>query len=312
MPWLWVLAGIAALLLAGWLYTRYQVTRASERQPPTGKIVTADGVRAHIVDEGQGQPVLFLHSLAGFLEALTWTPAFETLKETYRVIALDRPGYAHSTRPRDELSDPRVQADWLVALLDALDIQAPIVLGHSWGGGLAVTLAVRHLDRVAGLVLLAPYVTPRTTPGGWVHRIPRLLGLQRTLGHTLVAPIGRALSPAVVSASFEPEPIPSAYHEGWLDKVLRPSHFDTTMAEIRAIDPALNEVVPHLSTLDQPVTVVTGSEDASVDPERNAEPLVETLPDARLIWIEGAGHMLLWHHPDRVVEAVHSVAERIR
>lgn len=309
MPAWWVVTlGVLAVVLAlAYAYSRLHLARARRRRPATGEFVEVDGVRVHYVRKGQGPPVVCLHGLAGFLQDFTHTPIVDRLSERFDVVALDRPGYGHSTRPDPDLSDVREQADWLVRLFDELGIEAPIVVGHSLGGGLAMALAVRHPERVRGLVLLAPYVYPNTEPDDWIHALPRLPLIRSTIGHLFVAPVTRLLEPWFVSASFSPQPIPDDYHELWLDLVTQPDHFDSTIEEVRAIDPALADLRTRYPTVEVPTVVITGSDDRSVVPGLNARRLVDELPDAELEFLEGYGHMVPWTHPGLVIDAVDAV-----
>lgn len=313
MLWLWILVGLAALIVVSWLYTQHHIRRARERYPPEGEILEVGGVDVHLVRRGQsnGSPVLCLHGLNGFLQDFTQTPLMDRLVEEHEVVAIDRPGYGWSTRPRSKLSDPRVQADWLVELMDALGWDQPaLILGHSWGGGLAMTLAVRHPGRVRGLVLMGPYLYPLTEPEDWFHRLPRLPFMRSVIGHAFLAPAMRLLGPRYISASFGPEPIPAGYHEMWLDISAQPDHFDTTLEELRTIDPALYEVSRKYPDLQVPVTVITGDSDESVDPRLNARRLSQEIEQAELVWLEEVGHMVPWLHSEVVLEAVAELEAR--
>lgn len=313
MLWLWIVGSLAALIAVSWLYTQRHIRRARERHPPEGEILEVGGVDVHLVrrGEGNGSPVLCLHGLNGFLQDWTQTPIVDALAQDHDVVAIDRPGYGWSSRPRAKLSDPRVQADWLVELLDALGWDEPVlVVGHSWGGGLAMTLAVRHPERVRGLVLLGPYLYPLTEPDDWFHNLPRAPFLRSVIGHAFLAPAMRLLGPRYISASFGPEPIPQGYHEMWLDISAQPDHFDTTLEELRTIDPALHEVSRGYQEVQVPIRVITGDSDESVDPRLNGRRLTQELDQADLVWLEGVGHMVPWLHSQWVLDAVEDVERR--
>ena len=75
----------------------------------------------------------------------------ERLAARYRVILLDRPGLGWSERRGGDGSSPTYQAAMLNAVLDRLDVGRAIVVGHSWGGLLALTFALDYPQRAAGL-----------------------------------------------------------------------------------------------------------------------------------------------------------------
>lgn len=306
----WTVGSLAALLAAGYAYTRWQADRARDRHPPEGTVVTVDGVRLHLVRDGEGPTVLMLHGLAGFLEDFTHPSMVAALADGFDAAAVDRPGYGASGLPDEALVDLRRQADLVAALLDALDADDAILVGHSLGGALALAAAVRHPDRVRGLVLVAPYAYPRSDPDAWYHGLPRLGPLRRLVATTVAAPLARLVEPHLVHASFEPRPLPAVYHERWLDHVLQPDHLETTLEELRRVDPALGSLTPRYADLSLPVAILAGTADASVDTSVQARRLARELPDAELTVLEGEGHMLLDSHPELVEAAVRDVHER--
>lgn len=308
--WVWALAAVAGLGLASWAYTSWHTRRARRRLGPRGIFRTVDGVEVHHLRYGEGPLVLFLHGLAGFLQDFTENGILDALSQDREVLVLDRPGYGHSTLPKPELSDPRAQADWLARLIEATGHEDAVVVGHSLGGALALSLAVRHPERVRGLVLLAPYAYPNTEPDDWIHKLPRLPWLRTGIAWTLVVPVARLLEPWFVSASFTPQPVPDSYHQLWLDHVLQPDHFRTTIEELRRIDPALAELRAGYPDVDVPTVILAGMQDVSVDPVENAHRLADELPSAELVTFGGYGHMIPWTHPDEVVEAVRRVDEQ--
>ncbi|MDX1612170.1 MAG: alpha/beta fold hydrolase, partial [Candidatus Thermoplasmatota archaeon] len=180
MIWQAVLAAGLVLTALVILYNlRYQAI-ARERHPPEGEFLEVEGARVHYVRQGQGPTVVLLHGLNGFMQDFLGD-VMDGLEGEFEVVALDRPGYGHSERPQIELSDPRVQALWLDRVLDALGIEHPILVGHSWGGALAMTFAQAHPGRVRALVLLAPYVYPGTEPDDWFHKLPRMRGMRNAI-----------------------------------------------------------------------------------------------------------------------------------
>src|ERR1700709_2262316 len=80
--------------------------------------------------------------------------------EHYRVIVFDRPGFGHSSRPRDTIWTPHAQADLLAKAILRLNVQHAIVLGHSWGASVAVAMALKHPELVQALVLASGYYFP--------------------------------------------------------------------------------------------------------------------------------------------------------
>src|SRR5207253_1338960 len=138
-------------------------------------------------DVGEGPAVVLIHGQPG--SGADWSRVVERLQDDFRVVTPDRPGYGDTGGPAGGMVD---NADAIVSLLDRLDIEAATVVGHSWGGGVALLLAHRHPDRVRGLVLVAS-IGPLFRPSP----LDRLLALP-ALGPVLTVGGLRLLSRALL------------------------------------------------------------------------------------------------------------------
>ncbi|PJF40458.1 MAG: alpha/beta hydrolase [Phototrophicales bacterium] len=116
----------------------------------------AKGIYLHVATAGpeDGQAVVLLHGFPEFSGA--WQKQILALAEAgYRVIAPDQRGYYLSDKPSPTAAyrDTELVAD-IIALLDALNIEQAVIIGHDWGGAVAWWLAAQHPDRVARLIIL--------------------------------------------------------------------------------------------------------------------------------------------------------------
>lgn len=114
---------------------------------PTGAIAVDDGGRGSL-------PVVLVHSLAG--NSTHWSKQLEHLRRTRRAVALDLRGHGRSERPRNGDYTIASMAGDVAAVADTLGLDQFVLVGHSMGGGVALTYAGAHPDRVAGLVLVDP------------------------------------------------------------------------------------------------------------------------------------------------------------
>ena len=106
---------------------------------------------------GTGEPVLLIAGLGG--RATFWNAQVAALATQYRVITHDHRGVGGSTESRIILT-PENMADDVIALMDALDIERAMIIGHSTGGSISQFLALRHRDRVVRLVMSACWAGP--------------------------------------------------------------------------------------------------------------------------------------------------------
>ncbi len=110
---------------------------------------TVNGIRMHYVDEGTGEPVIFLH---GFPESwYSWRHQLGALRGRYRVIAPDQRGY-NLTEAKGPYDTTTLQAD-ILCLMDHLGIERAHIVGHDWGGVIAWLLAIHHGDRLRSLAV---------------------------------------------------------------------------------------------------------------------------------------------------------------
>ena len=130
-------------------------------------VETAEG-RLHFVVAGRALPaparVLFVHGSPGTWDAWRGFLMDRELRAAARLIAVDRVGFGGSERGRAEPSLER-QAVALAAVLESEPGPPAIVVGHSLGGPIAVRLAIDRPELVAGLLLSAPSIDSRSTPG---------------------------------------------------------------------------------------------------------------------------------------------------
>src|SRR3954465_9975745 len=153
------LLGTAAALGAAALYTNKMTRDAERKYPPIGRFLEVDGVRLHYIEQGQGEPLVLIHGNGTLIQDFTINGLVARLSERFRVIVFDRPGYGYSTRPRG-LWTPRAHATLFEHALQQLGVEQALVLGHSWGTMVAVSLALQAPRLVRSLVLLSGYYFP--------------------------------------------------------------------------------------------------------------------------------------------------------
>ena len=143
--------GTTALLVAR------RARRAERENPPTGRFLDIEGVHLHYFERGEGTPLILPHGNGAMLQDFEISGILAPLAHQYRVIAVDRPGFGHTSRPRSQVWTPKAQADLVHKALIELDVERAIVVGHSWGTLVALSLALDHPADVRGLVLLSGY-----------------------------------------------------------------------------------------------------------------------------------------------------------
>ncbi|HYD29952.1 MAG TPA: alpha/beta hydrolase [Azospirillaceae bacterium] len=277
--------------------------------PPRGRFVDVEGGRIHAIDDGEGPPVVLIHG-AGVDHSDMAMTLLGPLKRRYRVLAVDRPGIGHSTRPRGWAA-PDVQARMLHEAVTALGIRFPIVVGHSFGAAVAMTWALQFPEDTAGVVFLSGYVYPTTRPDFLPFMAPAAPLIGPVLAHTVLPPVDRLMLPFLMKRVFAPQPVPDGFRHYYpADFILQPSQLIANGEDIASLIPAANRLSPHWHEVAVPVCILAGTEDRLVAPEHHAVRLSNDIPDATFQLYPGIGHMLHHFRTGDVIDAVDEIAER--
>jgi len=129
--------------------------------------IRAAGIETNYHDQGSGFPVLFIHGSGPGVSAFAnWRLALPELATTHRVIAPDMVGFGFTDRPEGVTYDVDTWVAQAIGLLDALGVAKAHIVGNSFGGAIALALAIRHPERVERLVLMGSVGVPfPITPG---------------------------------------------------------------------------------------------------------------------------------------------------
>jgi pimeloyl-ACP methyl ester carboxylesterase len=233
----------------------------------------------YLQHEGGGQkksPLVLIHGAGG--DHLSWPPEIRRLSGV-RVFTLDLPGHGKSKGPgRQTVGD---YTESVIAFMDAADLSRAVFIGHGMGGAIALTLAINHPQRVAGIGLIATgarlpvsfeILENAANPATFILAVQSLQELMNT--------------PITANSVKE-----QAYRQ--LSGV-RPTLFH---GDLHASDQF--DVTACVNDIRSSVLVICGTGD-QLAPRRFSENLAENIPGAALQTIEGAGHLVMLEQPRRV------------
>ncbi|MEJ8573823.1 alpha/beta hydrolase [Microbaculum marinum] len=314
-----MLVAVAAtvLVVLGGLvgYTLARSQRLGDLHPPAGSFTRVDGLRMHYVEDGPADApaVVLLHGASGNLND-PMLALGDPLSERLRVIAIDRPGHGWSQRAAGpEAALPSDQARYVIGVLDDLKVAKAVIVGHSWGGALALNLALEYPHRVAGLVLLAPAAYPWAGGINWYYTLATLPGFGRLFTDALVLPFGEMVVKPAVRSSFAPQTPPDDYvSKAGSALVLRPAEFRANAQDVAELVGFLIDQAPRYPEIAVPTVVITGDADKTVAPRLNAHRLAGDIPNARLVELDGVGHMPHYVAADTVVAEIERLAAETR
>ena len=286
--------------------------------PPSGQFVTIDGVTTHYVEKGQGQPVILLHGASGNLREFTFA-FMDLLKDRYRVIAVDRPGFGFSDvlDQNDilplgvKVKSPMDQGAFLAKFAAAIDAPKPIVVGHSFGGAVALGWALAAPNSLGGLVLAASPSNPWTTSLGLYYRVNGSKWGGFFMPPILTAIVGKGKVSRTIDEIFEPHPAPVGYqdHVG-ADLVLRRRVLRINARQVMGLLDHIKRMVPQYPSIKVPCAILHGDADTIVPIDIHSEKLIHQLPNATLHVMKGVGHMPHHEDPKAVIAAIDDIAAK--
>ena len=261
-----------------------------------GRRLRAGALEFWIEQAGAGPPLLLIAGLG--YATWCWQDLQRALERDAATLAFDNRGTGRSDKPAGPYTLP-MMADDAAAVLEAAGVRDAHVLGQSMGGYIALTLALRHPDRVRSLILVS------TSPGGPDTRpVP-----EETMA---VWKLAGTMAPA----DYARLSMPKSFAPGWTDAhpdafeqvLARRLEFPTPTANWLAQYGACVEYVGRgvdVGAIRKPATVIHGEQDRVV-PHHNGKLLAQRLPGAMFVSLKAAGHLPMLEDPPAFAELVRS------
>lgn len=259
------------------------------------------GVRIHYQDAGnEDAPAIIL--IHGFISStMIWSDVFLPLAAAgFRVIALDLPGYGYSDKPADGRYTIDSQAYAVVSLMDRLEIDQATIIGASYGGAVAATIALDYPERVSRLVLVGAVINdnpmqkllPRVAQLPLVGDIvtPLFLGSRWVLRKRMEDTYRRS------GKALDEHKLAARHH------LLAAA--DAHRAMLRTIRRwNAGRIAREAHLIHRPTLILWGEDDRHI-PLTDGVLLRETIPGARLIVFRDCGHLPPVEHPEKFVDVV--------
>lgn len=259
-----------------------------------------DGTRIRVIEAGDGPTVVLAHGFA--ITLVEWSIIWDLLLDQgYRVVTFDQRGHGQSTIGTDGVGSIQMAGDYL-AVLDHTGTSDSVLVGHSMGGFLAIAAMLEvpgFAERISGLVLFATFSgdVTRDAPQNKVQ-IPLLRSgvLQKVIANDTVGVLfaaslcGDAPSPAMARVFLE---------------TFRQQDHAALLPILEAF--GSEDRKDRLGEITVPTIVICGTSDNTTPPWQS-EQLAEGIPGARMVWVQGAGHMVNWQTPAALVEAVEELS----
>ena len=280
-----------------------------ELADPDSKFIKADGIKFHYKEKGSGDTdILLLHGMMGNLEG--WRYLTRQMDGDYRIISYDRPAFGLTERPdvggSSNPYSPEQQKEQALKLIKKLDMEKPVLLGHSAGGNLALRMAIAEPDSFKALILISPGIFTEIPPA----LIRELLDIDilEPIGLNIIRDIPNHIDRLLEETYFKPENV-SAEMISAYKRPLKTLNWDIALWEyVKAQNDTM--IRYNLDKIKIPVLIIQGRQDEVV-PLRDNRILAGLLPDARLVIIEDCGHVAHEEKTEETAEVIREFLSRL-
>lgn len=284
------------LALSAW--GAYDLRKNKFQEMPGETYVTIQGVPIRYRQTGQGPDLLLLHGSPGMLE--DWAEVQKILSKNFRVTAVDRPGHGLSGEARK--GTVRGNAEFAWSLIEKLQLKDVTVVGHSFGGGVALFLSLQETSKIKNFVLVC---TPpfHSKMGHWSFSLLRIPYFGRGFAKVFLPLKGDALIDKGIRISFGPkkELIPPGFIEERKARWLNPKVMTTVAREILDLNEQLIQMQWSYPSIQKPILILTGEQDRYYE---DAKKLNSEISSSRLVALPETGHYLQVERPREIAEAI--------
>jgi len=261
--------------------------------------VVVDGVRLAYEEWGMGPPLLFVHGFG--TSSHSWRAVMAALADSHRTVAVDLMGFGRSEKPLRQLYTMERQAALLRGFITQLDLADPVLVGHSYGGGVCLMLLRLNRDfNPRSLVLVDPVCYPQ--------KLPLFLRLLRTpaLGPLLLnaLPVEKAVRMGLQRAYYRPLVIRNDTVAAYAAALRAPGGKQAAIATAAHFFPQdLQGMLRSYKQIKCPTLIIWGERDPLI-PVLTAKRLLTDIAGARVKVLEGTGHVPQEEVPQRVSQAI--------
>lgn len=250
------------------------------------------GFKIHYVEQGDGPAVVFVHGLV--MDHTMYEAQFEELPDRYRCIALDLRGHGHSDTPPGPWS-MQDSVDDVVAFIEDVGAAPCHLVGMSWGGMIAVRVAIRRPELVRSLVLIDTSAGSEDPQQG---ELRRTFFMEPIAAHGMTDELVAASIPILFGEKYQADGPAMAVYADRVKSMKREAIVEGLRAVLER-----DSVLDRLGQIRVPTLVIHGEQDASIAMSE-AEAIANGIPGAELLRIPDSGHSAPLEAPDAVNEAL--------
>jgi len=292
-----IIVVLAVLLAGGWLALRrpdipWPTLQAKYANGASRYMDLPGGLKVHYRDQGRrdGPTLVMVHGFAASLH--TWEPWVQRLGSRYRIITLDLPGFGLTSAPEGYSLTRSGFVDVVDGVTTKLGVTKFVLVGNSMGGGVAWNYALKHPDRLQGLVLVDAAGWPQQRADGkdgpFIFKV-----LRNPVGRFLIGDLDTtAMTRAGLKDAFAPTPdmVDDAMVARYVEMSRAPGHRDIILNLMGGFDPADAATKDRLSAIAVPTLVMHGDTDKLI-PVSHAALFGDAIPGSTVIIYPKVGHV---------------------
>ncbi|MDO6496924.1 alpha/beta fold hydrolase [Photobacterium sanguinicancri] len=322
-----VLISVFVIMLVAFSYLLFVGSSAKskliEGNPAPGRLVDVGGYKMHINCMGEGSPTVIMEAGAGDF-SVSWAAVQPTLSQTTRVCSYDRAGFGWSEPNAEQVRTSQTMVQELETLLANANIDDRLVLvGHSFGGLNVRLFADRHLDRVAGVVLVDALHEDVSPEMQRINSEAQVTLVEELRVVSILQSIGLlALSPEEIPEQGLPPEAMAQYRA----ILATGSQLDTMIAELSAIENSLTYArsldLKHLDNIPVAVLTTTHRNQPSLSEEQNKQMAKDwnkmqiaqskLSSESYFVSTSKSGHYIQLEQPELVIRTINKLVTRAR
>lgn len=299
------IAILAFILGLPFTYTQLEVKKIENKYPPLGHFKNIDGYNIHYTDLGSGQPIVLLHSQPA--NERQFDLLKNKLRKNYRVISIDRPGMGYSEGPKVNSSERLfIQAKIISKLLQEVTEEKPIIVGHSYGGALALNVALHDEKNLKKLILVNTASHPWNGDGVW---LPFKIITNPLIGKIFSRTYAMIYGKSVIDRSADDNFPDNKPTSGFIDRVgaeltLRPSILESYALDAINLKSSLSRQSKNYENLSIPVTILAGVGDRVTPNRIHSFQLHKDIKHSKLIELNNVEHSIPELNPMKIIEEI--------
>ena len=277
------------------------VSLIERKYPPRGDFVDVETAKLHYLTRKKAQntdnqdnaPIVLIHGSSGSSADMELA-FFEAFPPDVDLYAFDRPGIGWSENKLTpyEMSDPMKQAQAIHKAVEKLKLNKPIIVGHSWGGSVAIAYAQQFGNEISGAVSLAGVAYPWEGPYGWYDILLKTPVINQIFARFFLNKIAQLYIPLSIKSIFEPEIARGDYREGaQIEILLRPSTIIHNSIYSYNLRRHLGTISQGYEDINVPFLIVAGHQDYIVSSKNQSQRLHNEIPKSEYLLFKGVGHM---------------------